>query len=540
MQIYIYIYILIIQKINLKSDCPFDLNSTYGQVKIMSKERPPSSPGPSQGLPPPPDVRPRRNNIRVPTPILDTSNELKSLASSSEMRSKTTLFKANSMDTKDSKLVCAMGKSKDRMSLPAIRTNSPSHHPDLEGLDFSNLASPDTFASADSQLMMQSSSSSEDLKGKEKASYPDIRHAFSGLHSQQSVFPASKKIDTFGALNSSPFPPPGSLTQATSFQSSHSPNVQPGSATNFITTNSFFPPSAGFVPSQTSFIPSQHNNGMQRQNSFSKQDDAFIVNTQGSVAPNTLSNVLSSRYSPVNTAALSGNSINNFSEASSMSIFPNPLSLSYIPNIQRAGSSSSGEVEMARDASQSPIENSMNNPMAVAGFDSNMTLPLNIDNPSEDLICLGPPALEHEYLSLDFFDPLYSKARQESFSITSTHQRRMSTASTFSFGEAFPNVPTPEKSLESIESLDQYLEDLPNANSSVDDGRRREFIEPSEFDFFDFRAHREEDVAIETEQNDSLANTATTFQTICHKKGNQRAPQQPSLKENGVTVKVGL
>ncbi|XP_067655094.1 phosphatidylinositol 4-phosphate 3-kinase C2 domain-containing subunit alpha-like [Haliotis asinina] len=47
----------------------------------------------------------------------------------------------------------------------------------------------------------------------------------------------------------------------------------------------------------------------------------------------------------------------------------------------------------------------------------------------------GEPVVEYEYLSLDYFDPLYHRARKESVSVVPNE-----TAFTFSFGDAFPSL----------------------------------------------------------------------------------------------------
>ncbi|XP_055899738.1 phosphatidylinositol 4-phosphate 3-kinase C2 domain-containing subunit beta-like isoform X1 [Biomphalaria glabrata] len=362
---------------------------------------------PPAGLIPPPVAAPR--NRRSPVNILSEEaseppksppvpaprHSLKNRYSDEAFKS--SVPKSNSMYSQDP---APFTEVSNRFSLPTT-----TNHPDLDGLDFSSSAFP-----ALKEEQRPRSASMEELN--QKPIYPDIRHAFVGL----AEFQTNNLQFTYGNTSNH-----AHLSRPTS--------VPP--STNYGWNVPHYTSSSGgqLLNSSTNFnnMPSGFYNPYQPYgtagNGVSVSSDASKVNVSqfNPLYPTTFAaydqNPLNKPQYPVAGSTMNFNPNIGFNLPAQMSGTP-----SYPFGPQK--------------------DQNLPSPTVVAGSSEGQPFPDRATSLEErDLIDLGEVLPEHEYLSLDYFDPLYSRGRKESISSANdTYTPKESSRMTFSFGEAFLNL----------------------------------------------------------------------------------------------------
>uniref|UniRef100_A0A2C9K7Y0 phosphatidylinositol 3-kinase n=1 Tax=Biomphalaria glabrata TaxID=6526 RepID=A0A2C9K7Y0_BIOGL len=362
---------------------------------------------PPAGLIPPPVAAPR--NRRSPVNILSEEaseppksppvpaprHSLKNRYSDEAFKS--SVPKSNSMYSQDP---APFTEVSNRFSLPTT-----TNHPDLDGLDFSSSAFP-----ALKEEQRPRSASMEELN--QKPIYPDIRHAFVGL----AEFQTNNLQFTYGNTSNH-----AHLSRPTS--------VPP--STNYGWNVPHYTSSSGgqLLNSSTNFnnMPSGFYNPYQPYgtagNGVSVSSDASKVNVSqfNPLYPTTFAaydqNPLNKPQYPVAGSTMNFNPNIGFTLPAQMSGTP-----SYPFGPQK--------------------DQNLPSPTVVAGSSEGQPFPDRATSLEErDLIDLGEVLPEHEYLSLDYFDPLYSRGRKESISSANdTYTPKESSRMTFSFGEAFLNL----------------------------------------------------------------------------------------------------
>ncbi|CAG5123917.1 unnamed protein product, partial [Candidula unifasciata] len=390
---------------------------------------------------------------------------------------------------------------------------STTHHPDLVGLDFSAASTEQAEDSRPRSLSL------EDLKDNHRSIYPDIRHAFRDVASSQSPSPThyvgnqpvgqKHLLPTHLGVRSCSTPPPVPTHQTGGYGGSQSPSpthlIQPvgqkhllptqiavqaclsppplptqppgGYGWNpFLLSHSAMPPQPGRQTSGFLNVPYPSSElltaaRMEYPSSYATRPDSIGFHNDRFAAFGNRPNL---SWEPQHaSAAYDVNPLN--SGASS--------SITYVPNITFLPAASSGSVP-ARESSQSPIDNQMH-PIIIAGFDENLSPSSSTPDqvPAGDLIKLGHTLPEHEYLSLDYFDPLYSRARRESVCLGKSSTADLN----FSFGEAFPNIYDDHSDLPSP-AVDQNDDDVWSPRSSMEPSQqdRTRAIGFEAFDFDSF------------------------------------------------------
>ncbi|XP_059175540.1 phosphatidylinositol 4-phosphate 3-kinase C2 domain-containing subunit beta-like [Physella acuta] len=386
---------------------------------------------PTQGLIPPPVAAPRRRSpVNVPDTLLEGHRappipaRRKSLARKNEegemtvfspdfgnddsnAKRKMTFPKSNSMFSNDD--LQPVPEMDSRFSLPQS-TSGCTMHPDLDGLDFSG----SVFPSVNTESRPRSSSTDE-IRDSRKHIYPDISHAFRGITPQlptslQYAYNGSQYQTNAGVL------PTSSVASQNiggyGWNSSVFNNLNSGGAATSLASSQFYNSYSTVAPKGNLHVYPQ---------------------LPSTVADNNLMYPANNYLSLFNTAGYSTNYM------TSAAYDHNPQAstgvgtkLNYVPNIHPAGGAS-------RESSASP-SNLFPTP-APTGFDDTFFPSESSTSTADgDLIKLGSFLPEHEYLSLDYFDPLYSRGRKESISHSEVSSPQSPAPTTYSFGEAFPNL----------------------------------------------------------------------------------------------------
>lgn len=389
---------------------------------------------PTQGLIPPPVAAPRRRSpVNVPDTLLEGQRappipaRRKSLARKNEeeditgfssdfriddsnAKRKMTFPKSNSMFSHDD--LQPVPEMDNRFSLPQS-TSGCAMHPDLDGLDFSGSVFPSITTESRPR-----SSSTDEIHDNRKQIYPDISHAFRGITPQlppssQYAYNGSQYHKNVGVLPTSSVP-----TQhigGYGWKSSVFNNLNSGGAATSLASSQLY--------NSYSNVTSKGNLHVYPQ----------LPSTRLDVADGNLMYPANNYLSLFNTAGYSTNYV------ASAAYDHNPQAstglgtqLNYVPNIHPAGVAS-------RESSASP-SNQFSTP-ASTGFDDTFFQNESSSSTADgDLIKLGIFLHEHEYLSLDYFDPLYSRGRKESISHSEVSSPQSPAPTTYSFGEAFPNL----------------------------------------------------------------------------------------------------
>ena len=464
---------------------------------------------PSPGLLPPPIAAPRRGRSslghswsregisstasipedRTPPPIPPRPPSLKRMSIGVEnqrgignngMRS---LGKSNSMYTPDNLGTAQAHQGDHRHSLPED-TGSSTFHPDLEGLDFSKVTSPDATEKAPTQ----------------KALYPDISHVFRGLKNSSPV-PSNTQPLTHGMVpqggcangasqmaqtarnHMNPNHPPYHGSQASWNNQGLYGGMQVAGTSSMMSaaypshpSNSYVPPSASFGMNIPAF-PSYQNSNITPQASGSSAA-LYSQNNQFNVPITQAHNYNFSQANMFHETSAAYDSKQPAFNVSTQNQFVQTFNRSYVPS-----------------AVFPPNPNLTNSygsdhPIAVAGFDESFVPSHAQEDGTRDLINLGFP--EQEYLSLSQFDPLYSRGRKESVSVIDTNDlpclgRRDSEIS-FSFGEAFPNVQQKNHSPEVSGTYDSHSDEHIWTPAPDKMKQAEGFNRPIGFEAFDFVA----------------------------------------------------
>lgn len=450
---------------------------------------------PIQGLPPPPVAAPRRRSpvceMAMPAPKESSSAPSWSLPVAGQRSSfgrfggpedETDFGLRTSLDTESSRRTC-VGKSQSMFTSESVPFVPPSpedlrfsqplstgNHPDLVGLDFSGTLSRHEGESR------PHSASLEDLKYNQRAVYPDIRQAFQEVTPTQT--PVSPPYPTFSQM-SQPHPHIRVVSCSTP------PPIPSYAANNFGWNNSLLNTSSSvlsgysagaYPPTCQPFMSRMDNSrsySSRPENILQGNDFSGNLNA-GNTRPNSLGQTAPRMQHLTTSAAYDLNPLSGGT----------PYSINYVPNISLSRPSSSNDVlDSGRESSQSPTDNRGIPPSVVAGLDENFLAPgQNLAHPGdENLIKLGQGLPEHEYLSLDYFDPLYSRARKESVSYGSG---RVSAETNFSFGEAFPNLYEDHPAAYEQQSEDSVW--LPSSRLAV--AQEQQQLQPVGFEAFDFDA----------------------------------------------------
>ncbi|CAL1535121.1 unnamed protein product [Lymnaea stagnalis] len=394
---------------------------------------------PTLGLIPPPVAPPRRRSPinfqgqetklpdeqrQPPVPARRTSLPIKKNVSDFSIEEET----GTDVSVKDNKLP-TLSEVDNRFSAPQL-THESIYHPDLDGLDFSLTGS--TFSNIAGESRPRSSSM-EELKTNAKPIYPDIRHVFKDITESQIANPS---LRSYGA---SQFKNNGSSIQPTSVRSSDGlcstpPPLPSHSAGSYGWNASFFAKPSYYNNSGQYFNPQATNSGNLQYPPHSASNPSVPSNNNFSLF-NPASQVNFGLSTPYSSAAYDHQPVNNNNDM----LTGSSSKFGYIPNISLPRPASCGEVYTLRESSASPTDNTRN-PIAIAGLDESF-FPVGPTTQAldGDLIKLGEALPEHEYLSLDYFDPLYSRGRKESVSYGDNSSAQPLSRQTFSFGEAFPS-----------------------------------------------------------------------------------------------------
>lgn len=398
-----------------------------------------------------------------------------------------------------------------------LEQTSRAHHPDLVGLDFSGVPTEQT------EEPRPRSISLEDLKESQRAIYPDIRHAFRDLAGSQSPSPtqfvvnqpAGQKplLPTYLGLRGCPTPPPAATQPPVGHVRCQSPSPTQFVANQAVAQKQLLPNYLGVSVQACSTpppVPTQPPGGygwnpfLLNYSAFPPQQSrpssgftSVPFTSTEQMFPPRADHPSSSYPMRPDSILFQNNRVSAFGnrpshselehQAASAAYDVNPLnsgassSINYVPNITFLHTNSVDVPDPFREFSQSPTDNQMH-PIIIAGFDESFSP--SSTSPGQvadgDLIKLGHNLPEHEYLSLDCFDPLYSRARRESVCLGNSSSADLN----FSFGEAFPNV------------YDDHV--LSSANDDQDDDvwSPKSSMEPSQqnrkqnigFEAFDFES----------------------------------------------------
>ena len=361
------------------------------------------------GMGPIPPIPSRRTSVN---PEVPASNVVNSFGA------KPTLTKTNSLYTQDSAL---MGFEAYQHP-PPPRPYSVQETPSVPSAFMVDLAEIDYTGA----LQRKHSSSLEDLTPKPaEFTYPDISGAFRELRSTMATPPVYPTQGNHGGLNSA-FPTVGGAGgygwNSTLFDARSSPAFGASSNVGAPTTSG-----TNCVPgsSQPSLGVFPTNGGFQSMNGAS----AVAFPAAGNGGAGFYGNGQGAGY-PANPFYGAGSGVGPGSGGGQVPVSNQFLSLNAgMPKAASWGNMqelTSAGVQGATPGGGGAFQLEPLPQEAVATeFDENM-----------DLIEFRPGLPEHEYLSLDFFDPLYERGRKESVSVSVQDNK----GHNYSFGEAFPSI----------------------------------------------------------------------------------------------------
>ena len=374
-----------------------------------------AAPGWQDGMPvlQPPPIPPRRRSPvetpaqvdlmasaapPVPPPRKTGQRNSQAADSFNAAGSKPSLMKANSMYTHDSALINFEANNPPRPNSVEISGggNSSSIMAELADIDFAFTPTADGAGS----LYRTHSTSMEDLTPpKPDSAYPDISAAFKELRETTATPPAFPMKGNYGASTST-FPGgygwnPSLFNARASPAFGASSTAGPASASGTNTMPSAVPPPLGFGAfgngGSSGMFPAANHGGA-----------SFYGNGPGFTGPGFHGNP----FYEVNTGIGAGNS--------------QPAGNQFLNVISSMPKAASWSDMQGMDERATNPEQQM--PEPPREFSENM-----------DLMEFTPGLPEHEYLSLDFFDPLYERGRKESVCVQDKGQN-------YSFGEAFPTI----------------------------------------------------------------------------------------------------